>query len=121
MQTVGLFKQVTLVGKKKVKALAKFDTGAKTTSIDTALAREAGLGPVLRHKKVKSASSAGHRRAVKKAAITIGKKRYVTEANITDRRHSRCKILVGRDIILNNFVIDVSKTHKGPGEGKVRT
>ncbi|MFC2174815.1 retropepsin-like aspartic protease [archaeon] len=120
MQTVGLTKEVVLVGKKRVKALAKFDTGAKTTSIDSGLAKAAGLGPVLRHKKVKSASSTGHRRAVKKARITIGKKSYTAEANITARPHSRCKILIGRDIILKNFVIDVSKTHKGPGEAEFK-
>jgi len=120
MQAVGLFKEVTVAGKKKVKALAKFDTGAKATSIDSALAKKAGLGPVLKHKKVKSASSSGHSRPVVKAKIKIGRKEFVAEVNVTARTHSKCKVLIGRDIILNNFVIDVSKTHKGPGEKDVR-
>ncbi len=121
MQTVGLLKEVTIIGKKQVSALAKFDTGAKTTSIDKELAKEAGLGPILKYKRVKSASTkSGHKRAVMKARIKIGCKEFKGEVNVTPRVHSQAKVLIGRDIILNNFVIDLTKTHKGPSENELK-
>lgn len=111
---VGLVEPVTVIGKKNIKAFAKFDTGAARTSIDRKLAKEAGLGPVIKYKKIKSALSPGQRRGIVKAKIRIGRKVYETEATLSNRDHSKCKVLIGRDIIYDNFVIDISKYGKPP-------
>ena len=114
MEAVGLTKKVTVLGKRDVSVLAKFDTGASRTSIGHVIAKKAGLGPVLRTRNVRSASRAtGQKRKVVLAKIRIGRKTYETEATLSNRSHSKCKVLIGRDIILGNFRIDISKTHKG--------
>jgi len=53
---VGLVEKVEVIGKHKVSTLAKFDTGAKTTSIDMKLAAKAKLGPIIKTVRIISAS-----------------------------------------------------------------
>ena len=117
---VGLIEKVVVKGKKDVRALAKFDSGAARTSIDKALAKKAGLGPVIKKKSIKS-SLGKSRRSVVEAKMKIKGKIYKVEATLANRTHSVCKVLIGRDIILKNFIIDVSKTHKGIKEKDFRT
>jgi len=117
MITVGLTEEVFVVGEKRIKATAKFDTGAKHTSIDTNLAKEVGIGPVIETKKVKSGTvPEGVERDFVNLKLELFGKVYETKANLNERPHSVAKVLIGRDLILNNFQIDVSKTHKGPAE-----
>ncbi|MCD6414783.1 MAG: ATP-dependent zinc protease [Candidatus Diapherotrites archaeon] len=113
-EVVGLVEPVVVCGKKKVSAMAKFDTGAARTSIDLELAKKAELGPIIKHKKIHSALSPGQKRGVVKVKIHILGKTYETEATLSKREHSKCKVLIGRDIIYNNFVIDISKGGKPP-------
>lgn len=114
MKEVGLVEKARVIGEKEVDALAKFDTGAARTSIDKALAKEAGLGPVIRYKKVKSALSMGQKREVVRAKIGVAGKVFDTEVNLSDRKHSKCKVLIGRDLMFENFVINISKEGKPP-------
>ena len=67
--------------------------------------------------KVKNASSNTtktrfSRRAVAEARIRIHGKTIKTGVNIVDRQDMPYPVLIGRDVIHNNFLIDVSKTHK---------
>lgn len=112
---IGLVESVQIKGKLGiVTKKALFDTGATRTSIDVRVASKAGVGPIISSVKVKSASSKrGYtRRAIAEAIIFVKGKRIKTGVNIEDREGLPYSILVGRDIIHNNFVIDVSKTHK---------
>ncbi|MCD4739621.1 RimK/LysX family protein [archaeon] len=114
MKEVGLVEKVAVCGKQKVDALAKFDTGAARTSVDKTLAEKVGLGPVLRTRKIKSALSKGQEREVVKAQIQVAGKSFDTEVNLSDRSHSKCKVLIGRDLMFENFVINISKEGKPP-------
>jgi len=53
------------------------------------------------------------RRAVVEVIIAIHGKIFNTRANLTDRGKMKYKVLIGRSILLNNFIVDVSKSHKG--------
>ena len=115
MRTVGLIEPVVVVGKKRIKVLGKFDTGAFRTSIDEKVAKEAGFRAVGKV-KTKSALSKGRRRKLVKAKIQIGNKIFDVEASVSKREHSVAKVLIGRDILFKNFVVDVSKRHSSPKE-----
>src|SRR2546426_7968652 len=57
--TIGVVEEVTLRGSKgDIRVLARIDTGAARTSLDTDLAARAGLGPVFDRGRVRAA--AGH-------------------------------------------------------------
>lgn len=114
-KVIGLVESVQIKGKNGVvtkKAL--FDTGATRTCIDVRVAAKAGVGPIVSSVRVKSASSSrGYtRRAIAEAIIVVKGRKIKTGVNIEDREGLPYSILIGRDIIHNNFIIDVSRTHK---------
>lgn len=112
METVGLVEEVTIIGREKVKAKALFDTGARTTSIDIKLAAKAQLGPVVKTIKVKSASLKGNvKRPVVEAGLEIMGRKFETEVNIQDRSHMTFPMIIGRNVLAGNFLVD-SKKHQ---------
>lgn len=110
---VGLIEQVKLVGTKKtVKVPGKFDTGARRTSIDVKLARKIGAKKI---GKQKVSNVHGHSiRPIVDIKLEINGKKLRTQANVFNREHRTYKVLIGRDIIFSNFIIDLTKSHKSP-------
>jgi len=110
---IGLVEVVRIFGVKgSIAKKAVFDTGATSTSIDLKLAARVGLGPIVGAKRVRSAMAPrGVIRPVAKAKISVKGKVLNIKANIVDRGKLKYKILVGRDVIHSNFIIDPSKTH----------
>lgn len=107
---VGIIEDVKIVGKKTVSCLAVFDTGAHTTSVDITLASEAGLGPITRISKVKNPSMRGRvMRPVVKAHIEIHGRTFDTEVNLQDRSHMKFPVIIGRNILAGNFLVDPQK------------
>ncbi len=107
---IGLVETVKIIGQSEMEALALVDTGAKLTSVDIKLAAETRLGPVKRVTKIKTASkNFGSRRPVLHATIEIGGKRFDTEVNIQDRSHMTFPVLIGRNILTDNFLVDAGK------------
>jgi hypothetical protein len=107
---IGLVEIIKVKGKKGiVKKRALFDTGATRTSIDVRTAAKAGVGPIVSSVRIKSAnSSRGYtRRAIAEAIIIVKGKKIKTGVNIEDREGLPYSVLIH-----NNFIIDVSKTHK---------
>jgi hypothetical protein len=108
--TLGIVEKVKIIGRKEKEALALVDTGAKLTSVDVRLAEEAEIGPVVRTTRIKSASDGtGTRRPVLRATIEIGGKLLDTEVNIFDRSHMTFPVLIGRNILTGNFLVDTKK------------
>ena len=107
-RVVGLFETIEVIGEEKVEALAKFDTGADISSVDLYVAAKARLGPVIGRTKIRSAHGFSRRPVVKAKFKILGK---IIEANVTlsDRKIRKHKVLVGKDVISNNFVIDPSR------------
>lgn len=109
-KTIGLVEKVKIIGKQERESLALVDTGAKLTSVDIKLAAETGIGPVTRITKIKSASkNVGTSRPVLEAGIEIAGKRFKTEVNIQDRSHMTFPVLIGRNILTDNFLVDAAK------------
>ena len=112
-KTIGLVEVVRVYGEKSsVVKKALFDTGATSTSIDLKLAAKIGIGPIVGSKRIVSASNPhGKLRPVAEAYIKVKGNKIKVKANIEDRSGLKYKVLVGRDLIHNNFIIDPSKTH----------
>jgi len=107
---IGLIEPIKIIGEKIVETTALFDTGAKITSIDHELAAKAKVGPVLRTQKVKAPiTKEVEQRPVVKAKIEINGKVYEAEANLNDRSHMKYPVIIGRNVIQGNFIIDISK------------
>ncbi len=111
-KVLGIVEKVKIIGKGEAEALALVDTGAKLSSVDINLAAEAGIGPVIRTTKIKSASKdTGTRRAVLDATIEIAGRKFRTEVNIADRTKMAFPVLIGRSILQGNFLVDSEKNH----------
>lgn len=107
-ETVGLVEKVRIIGEKgSAETLALFDTGARSTSVDVKLAAKVNLGPVIRTTFVRAASLKGSiRRPVVRAAIEIKGKEFETEVNLQDRSHMTFPMIVGRNVLAGNFLVD---------------
>ena len=108
--TVGLIEEVTIIGRKELKTLALFDTGAKVSSVDISLASKAKLGPIVRTQRIKNPSFKQQTmRPVVSAKIRIKKRIFESMVNIQDRSHMTFPIIIGRNIIVGNFIVDPQK------------
>jgi len=113
-RVIGLVEIVRIKGKKGIaKKKALFDTGATRTCVDVRVAAKAGIGPIISSVKIKNSSAPNGytRRAIAEAVIIVKGKKIHTGVNIEDREGLPYPILIGRDVIHNNFLIDVSKSH----------
>jgi RimK family alpha-L-glutamate ligase len=91
--------------------VAKSDTGAGRTSIDTQLAARIGAGPIRSMTTVKSGSApSGTSRPVVDIVVGVGGDRHTVAASLTDRSNLRYPLLLGRDI-LGNYQVDVGRRH----------
>ena len=107
--TIGLEEKVTIQhdsGKKSV--IAKIDTGATKSSIDTNLAAELKLGPVIKSKLVKSAHGSKLRPIIE-ASIELAGRKIKSEFTLADRAHMKYRILIGQNILKEGFLIDPTK------------
>lgn len=92
-----------------VSAIAKADTGARRTSIDTELAGRVGAGPLVGTTDVRSAGATGtETRSLVEVDLRInGEWRPVT-ASVSDRSDMRFPVLLGRDV-LESYTLDISR------------
>ncbi len=89
--------------------LAKSDTGATRTSIDTSLAATIGAGPIKSMTRVRSGSTkSGKARPVVDLVIGIGGTQHTVTASVEDRSHMDYPLLLGRDI-LEHYRVDVRR------------
>lgn len=106
---IGLAEKVSVRydnGRKSV--IAKIDTGATKSSIDTNLAAELRLGPVIKSKLVKSAHGSKLRPIIE-AEIELAGKKIKSEFTLADRAHMKYRILIGQNILKDGFLIDPTK------------
>lgn len=106
-EIVGLVEEVKIIGKRTLASLAVFDSGATSTSVDLELASKAGLGPVTKVTRIRNPSMKGRvRRPVVKAKIEIKGRVFETEVNLQDRSHMKFPVIIGRNILAGNFLVD---------------
>ncbi len=108
--TVGYIEEVLVSGTQGSETvLAKSDTGATRTSIDTELAAGIGTGPIKDIVRVKSGSmKSGRSRPVVDIVVGIGGTQHTVTASIEDREHMDYPLLLGRDI-LEHYQVDVTR------------
>lgn len=106
---VGFTEKVTIFGHDKNKELmARVDTGAAKNSIDVKLAAELKLGPIIKTKRVRSAEGLSQRPLIK-VDLRVDHRKFRTLFNLADRSRLRYKVLIGRNILKQNFIIDPNK------------
>jgi hypothetical protein len=106
---IGVIEPVTVRGRSgEVKVLAKIDTGASRTTVDTELAARVGLGPVLDTVRIRAPSSDfPETRALVDADIVIAGREFDVPAAITDRKDMRYHVIIGMDILRDaGFLVD---------------
>ncbi|MFB6074840.1 MAG: RimK family alpha-L-glutamate ligase [Haloarculaceae archaeon] len=107
---IGYVEEVVVAGTRGTESvLAKSDTGATRTSIDTELAARIGTGPIKDIVTIKSGSlKQGKSRPVVDLVIGVGGNRHTVTASIEDRGHMEYPLLLGRDI-LQHYRVDVTR------------
>ena len=105
---IGLTENITLIGEKKKRVVAKIDTGADKSSIDIRLAAELRLGPVVKTRLIKSASGSRVRPIIS-AEVIFAKKQMKVHFSIADRSHMKYRVLIGKNILKKGFLIDPSR------------
>ena len=104
---LGLSEKVRIISKSNSKIVAaRIDTGATKSSIDSYLASELQLGPIVETRLIRSAH--GHTiRPVVNARIEIEGQKLTASFTIADRKHMKYKILIGQNILkIGKFIID---------------
>jgi len=98
--------------------IAKSDTGAARTSIDTQLAATIGAGPIRSMTRVKSGSlKTGKARPVVDIVVGVGGHQHTVTASVEDRSHMDYPMLLGRDI-LEHYQVDVRRRTDAEGEAE---
>ncbi|MCK4883597.1 MAG: ATP-dependent zinc protease [Candidatus Diapherotrites archaeon] len=109
---IGLTEEVIIKSQKKsIKTVAKIDTGATRSSIDKNIVFELEAENEPRKRvRVKSALGEEKRRLVRLEIDLCGKS-IMSTFSISDRLDHEHHVLIGRDVLFGNFVVDVSKKH----------
>ena len=109
---LGTVEEVSVRGRTgSLRVLAKIDTGAARTSLDTDLAKRLGLGPVVDHVRIRAAAAdEPEKRDVVATVIAIAGREFDVEVAITDRTDMRYHMIVGMDVFRESgFLVDPSK------------
>lgn len=108
-KVIGVVEKVKIFTSDSTRELpARIDTGATRSSIDQALVDKLKLGPVKETKMVKSALG-NHIRPIIEVDFELGGKRMVAEFTVADRSHMKFHVLIGRNALIGNFLIDPQK------------
>ena len=106
---IGLAEKANVYHQKGSKSvIAKIDTGATKSSIDTNLAAELRLGPVIKSKLIKSAHGSKLRPIIE-ATIELAGRKIKSEFTLADRAHMKYRVLIGQNILKDGFLIDPNK------------
>ncbi len=106
---IGLVEPVTIKGKTtKEKHLARIDTGAAKSSIDSRLVYKLKLGPVLSVNKVSNAHGTTLRPVIE-AEIKLKRRKIKSLFTVADRSNMKYAVLIGRNVLKQEFLIDPSK------------
>jgi RimK family alpha-L-glutamate ligase len=95
------------------RVVAKSDTGASRTSLDTRLAAKIGAGPIKSMTKIRSGSvKSGKARPVVDVVVSVAGDRHTVAASLEDREHMDYPLLLGRDI-LQHYQVNVQRRVDG--------
>jgi hypothetical protein len=106
-KTLGLVECITISSDtKSVNVLARIDTGATLSSIDSQLAKTLGLDKIDKVVRIRSAHGKSRREMVR-CNIEICQVKLPADITITARGHMKYRVLLGQDILKKGrFIID---------------
>jgi len=109
--TLGYTNRIRITGRDgAAEAVAKADTGAKRTSIDSDLAGRIGAGPLVGTTQVRSGTGGGtETRSLVDVDLRLNGQWRTVTASITDRSEMSHPVLLGRDV-LETYTLDISRT-----------
>jgi hypothetical protein len=87
---------------------ARIDTGARRSSINESLIKKLKLGTPKGKVRIESANGIKERKLIK-IKFKLKNEEFSSLFSVADRSLMRYKILIGRDILKNKFLVDVSK------------
>jgi hypothetical protein len=108
---LGLTAEISIFASNKKTAtkdivIARIDTGATISSIDTELAKKLQIGPIIREKLVKSASGR-KRRPVVRAIVNIKGHNIEGEFSLANRKSMKYPVLIGQNHLKKGaFLVD---------------
>lgn len=106
---IGSVEQVTVIGPHEKQIYeGRVDTGATSSSIDAKIVADLKLGPVVSVKKVRNAHGDSLRPVIE-AVIILKNKEIKVKFTVADRSKMEYKVLIGRNILKNDFLIDVTR------------
>jgi len=108
-KVVGAVEEIVLRsahGEKKV--LARIDTGAKLSSLDAKIAEELGFKESTRIQKVRSSHGRSERPVIN-VRVEVRGVEHLSEFTVIDRSHMKYQVLIGRNVLENGFLVDVSR------------
>ena len=129
--TLGLIERV-LIQPEGLDVLAKVDTGADNSSIDTEgwqtfdhdgrpwvrfrLRLDGGLTitlerPLERMATIRRAGAEARERPIVRLTLCVDSTRREVEVNLSDRRHLTYRMLLGASFLSGAFLVDVAQTH----------
>ncbi len=115
---VGLTEYVTIKSSSaKKEVIARMDTGATKSSIDIGLAAELKLGPVIDSRLIKSAHGTKLRPVVEVEVLVSGRE-IKARFTVADRSHMRYPVLIGQNILKQDFLIDPNRRVDVPIKAK---
>lgn len=104
---LGLVEKITILKNDKKKSVyARIDTGATKSCIDSTLAHDLDLGPVIHKKQVRSAHGTSMRPVIY-AEIMINGYMHKEEFTLAPRSHMTYPVLIGQNILKKGkFLVD---------------
>ncbi|QPV62607.1 ATP-dependent zinc protease [Halosimplex litoreum] len=119
---IGYTEEVLISGTKGSESVvAKSDTGATRTSIDTRLAADIGAGPIKSITKVRSGSNKSSKsRPLVDVVVGVGGTRHTVTASVEDRSHMNYPVILGRDI-LGDYQVDVSRQADNESDSEIES
>lgn len=106
---LGLTEEITISseqGAAKETVIARIDTGATLSSIDTELAKTLGITTIIREKTVKSASGKSVRPVVN-ATVEIKGQQIEGEFSLANRKSMKYQVLIGQNHLKKgNYLVD---------------
>ena len=121
--TLGQIDRFDLPEFKLTNIQARIDTGATTSSLYCTNIKEIDsnnisfkildkydfIKPILRVSNVKSSNGKVEKRYFIKSEILIFDMKYEIELSLTNREKMKYPLLIGRELLIQNFIVDVSK------------
>ncbi len=106
---IGSVENVTIIGPHEECVYeGRIDTGATSSSIDSRIVANLDLGPVVSIKKVRNAHGDSLRPVIE-VDIVLKNKKLTARFTVADRSKMKYDVLIGRNILKDNFLIDVTR------------